>query len=65
MMYQLKKIELITNINVYFFNLYRNYPIGVLYDLFTINDKPLDLPWQITVHFDNFPEDTLIRCSCR
>ncbi|KAL4084801.1 hypothetical protein QTP88_027703 [Uroleucon formosanum] len=42
-----------------------NNPIGVLYDLFTINDKQVDLPWKITVHFDNFPEDQLLRCSCR
>lgn len=44
---------------------YRNIPIGVLYDLYTIEDKQVDLPWQITIHFDNFPEDKLIRCSCR
>ncbi|XP_050523919.1 autophagy protein 5 [Daktulosphaira vitifoliae] len=42
-----------------------NYPIGVLYDLFIFNDRPVNLPWLITVHFDNFPEDQLIRCSCR
>lgn len=49
----------------YNFQLCRNNPIGVLYDFFTTSDNQVDLPWQITVHFDNFPEDQLIRCSCR
>lgn len=51
--------------NTYFLNLFRNYPIGVLYDLFISDDKEVDLPWKVIVHFDNFPEDQLIRCSCR
>ena len=38
-----------------------HYPCGVLYDLLC-NIDGSDLPWQITVHFHNFPEDELIRC---
>lgn len=33
-----------------------HYPIGVLYDSLTAN-----LPWEIIVHFDQFPEQDLIR----
>jgi len=56
---------LLTYANNIIFILCRNNPIGVLYDLFTIDDKQADLPWQITVHFDNFPEDQILRSSCR
>ena len=37
-----------------------HYPIGVLFDLHGVQDK---LPWKITVHFKEFPEEILIRCS--
>ncbi|XP_014210724.1 autophagy protein 5 [Copidosoma floridanum] len=35
-------------------------PIGVLMDLYH-ND--IQLPWHITVHFDKYPEDVLMRCQ--
>ncbi|XP_054271144.1 autophagy protein 5 [Macrosteles quadrilineatus] len=39
-----------------------HYPIGVLFDL---NKTDIQLPWNITVHFDKFPEDELIHCQTR
>jgi autophagy-related protein 5 len=43
-----------------------NLPIGVLFDLFGGQDwdniHPI-APWKITVHFDQFPVDALIRCQ--
>ncbi|KAL1914791.1 uncharacterized protein VTP21DRAFT_7883 [Calcarisporiella thermophila] len=42
-----------------------HYPIGLLYDLLTHNDPSSDsiqaLPWRLTVHFENFPANQLIR----
>lgn len=38
---------------------YRHYPVGVLFDLLSDNE----LPWSITVHFQNFPTDQLLRLS--
>ncbi len=38
----------------------RHYPIGVLFDLYA---SPADLPWSITVHFQGFPTDQILRCS--
>jgi len=38
-----------------------HYPCGVLFDM--LCDKT-DLPWNVTVHFQNFPDDVLIRCPC-
>ncbi|KAI7874716.1 autophagy protein 5 [Lichtheimia hyalospora FSU 10163] len=35
-----------------------HYPIGLLYDM---HDPRPELPWQITVHFRNFPAGTLLR----
>jgi len=35
-----------------------HYPIGVLFDVLVSSDECL--PWQITVHFKNFPEDALM-----
>jgi len=44
-----------------------HHPIGALYDLF--KGVPLDndegLPWQITVHMTNFPQQDLIPCTTR
>jgi len=37
-----------------------HYPIGVSFDLFAYETL---LPWNLTVRFENFPEDELIRCS--
>nr|CAD7203270.1 unnamed protein product [Timema douglasi] len=41
----------------------RHYPIGVLFDMYVTTD--LQLPWNITVHFDKFPEDELLHCPSR
>jgi len=41
-----------------------HYPVGVLYDLAT-QSTSVSSPWQLTVHFHNFPEHELIRLSCR
>lgn len=41
----------------------RQYPIGVLFDSL-LGVEPT-LPWNITVHFDKFPEKELLRCPCR
>ncbi|KAK3751566.1 hypothetical protein QZH41_017776, partial [Actinostola sp. cb2023] len=37
-----------------------HYPIGVLFDLY---GSSASLPWNLTVHFQKFPKDELIRCS--
>ncbi|MED6249567.1 autophagy protein 5 [Ataeniobius toweri] len=37
-----------------------HYPIGVLFDLHASNTV---LPWSITVHFKNFPDQDLLHCS--
>jgi autophagy-related protein 5 len=39
-----------------------HYPVGVLYDLY---GRGMNLPWEITVHFRNFPEDTVLHCQTR
>jgi len=39
-----------------------HYPVGLLYDICAYNSS---LPWNITVHFQNFPSDELMRCSSR
>ncbi|XP_046845360.1 autophagy protein 5-like isoform X1 [Xenia sp. Carnegie-2017] len=39
-----------------------HYPIGVLFDLYGSHDA---LPWNITVHFEDFPEDELIHCESK
>ncbi|XP_028394715.1 autophagy protein 5-like [Dendronephthya gigantea] len=39
-----------------------HYPIGVLFDLYGSHKL---LPWNITVHFEDFPEDELIRCESK
>lgn len=39
-----------------------HYPIGLLFDLYACKD---DLPWCITAHFQNFPEEDLIHCSTK
>jgi autophagy-related protein 5 len=39
-----------------------NYPIGLNWDLYGSEST---LPWNITVHFSNFPEEELVRCSSR
>ncbi|CAG5135953.1 unnamed protein product [Candidula unifasciata] len=36
-----------------------HYPIGVLFDLY---GHQSELPWKLTVHFQNFPEDELLHC---
>ncbi|RZB38628.1 autophagy protein 5, partial [Asbolus verrucosus] len=38
-----------------------HYPIGVLFDLLITSDD--QLPWNITVHFDKFPENQIYRFS--
>uniref|UniRef100_A0A8C1EBX6 Autophagy protein 5 n=1 Tax=Cyprinus carpio carpio TaxID=630221 RepID=A0A8C1EBX6_CYPCA len=37
-----------------------HYPIGVLFDLHASNTA---LPWNVTVHFKNFPEHDLLHCT--
>jgi len=37
-----------------------HYPLGVLFDLF---GTTMELPWSLTVHFQGFPHDQLLRCS--
>lgn len=39
-----------------------HYPIGVIYDLYKTDEA---LPWQITLHFKDFPETDLIRCHSK
>lgn len=39
-----------------------HYPVGLLYDLFVTDSA---LPWQITVHFDKFPEKVLLKCPSK
>ncbi|MFT7800413.1 autophagy protein 5 [Arapaima gigas] len=36
-----------------------HYPIGLLFDLYASNTA---LPWSITVHFKNFPQQDLLHC---
>jgi autophagy-related protein 5 len=40
----------------------RHYPIGVLFDMYA---SDIQLPWNITVHFEKFPEEELLHCPCR
>ena len=47
------KCKLISNTQL------RHYPVGVLFDLFA---NPQELPWPITVHFQGFPTQQLLRC---
>ena len=42
-----------------------HHPIGLLYDLLSCNNPELTLPWRITVHFSQFPVDTLLPCQTR
>lgn len=37
-----------------------HFPIGVLFDLHMGNEP--QLPWNLTVHFDKFPEECIFRC---
>jgi hypothetical protein len=37
-----------------------HYPIGVLFDLYA---SQLSLPWSLSVHFQGFPSQTLLRCA--
>ena len=41
---------------------HRNYPIGVLYDVFCFNSP---LPWTLTIHFEDYPERELIHCPSK
>ncbi|MEE6475945.1 hypothetical protein FKM82_010909 [Ascaphus truei] len=41
---------------------FRHYPIGLLFDLHASNTS---LPWNITVHFKNFPEKDLLHCQSK
>lgn len=41
-----------------------HYPIGVLFDLYsTYSEEVQQLPWNLTVHFQNFPEQEIFHCS--
>lgn len=48
--------------DIFFFIFVRHYPIGVLFDMYA---SDIQLPWNITVHFDKFPEEELLHCPCR
>ncbi|XP_046403770.1 autophagy protein 5 [Ischnura elegans] len=39
-----------------------HYPIGLLFDL---QGNDISLPWNITVHFDKFPEAEILHCPSR
>ncbi|XP_072036176.1 autophagy protein 5-like [Amphiura filiformis] len=39
-----------------------HYPFGVLFDLYA---HDITLPWNITLHFKNFPEDDLLHCKSK
>lgn len=39
-----------------------HYPVGVLFDLYGLDAL---LPWNLTVHFKNFPQDDLLHCTNR
>jgi len=39
-----------------------HYPVGLLYDLFAQHSQ---LPWNLTVHFQNYPSEELMRCGSR
>lgn len=39
-----------------------HYPIGVLFDLFGNSSS---LPWKLTAHFEDFPEDEIMHCLSR
>ncbi|XP_022101326.1 autophagy protein 5-like [Acanthaster planci] len=39
-----------------------HYPVGVLFDLYA---HGIVLPWNITVHFKNFPEEDILRCRSK
>lgn len=39
-----------------------HYPVGLLYDLFAQHSE---LPWNLTVHFQNYPSDEIMRCGSR
>ncbi|OZJ03933.1 hypothetical protein BZG36_03611 [Bifiguratus adelaidae] len=42
-----------------------HFPIGLLYDIHTVDAdtfvRAADIPWPVTVHYDGFPSDKLIR----
>lgn len=37
-----------------------HFPIGLLFDLHMAQE--VQLPWNIIVHFDKFPENVIFRC---
>ncbi|XP_013776737.1 autophagy protein 5-like [Limulus polyphemus] len=39
-----------------------HYPVGLLFDLYGLGSQ---LPWNLTVHFKNFPEEELVHCPSR
>lgn len=39
-----------------------HHPVGVLFDLLHANSNATELPWPLTVHFHEFPEQELLRC---
>ncbi|VDK20850.1 unnamed protein product [Taenia asiatica] len=60
--YRLKRRSVPTQINkilVYIpkWSFFRHYPVGLLFDLYGSSDK---LPWEITVHFGDYPADILL-----
>jgi len=39
-----------------------HHPVGVLFDMLHANSFAPELPWPLTVHFHEFPEQDLLRC---
>ena len=43
---------------------FSQYPIGILYDMFTTTQRLLCvLPWKVTLHFQGYPTNRLLKCS--
>ena len=40
-------------------------PVGVLFDRAAAADPELRPPWNLTVHFDNYPKDDIMLCPSR
>ncbi len=40
-------------------------PVGVIFDLVVAADPQLSPPWNITVHFDKYPDKKILKCDSR
>lgn len=48
---------------MYYWQNIRHLPVGVLFDSIFLKQASIELPWRITVHFQTFPMDKLLRFS--